>query len=61
MQACLRDTLIIYAVRIVSFVLFKMARGFAENVYESLRETRNSENVFAIILLCASEGNENLF
>ena len=34
MQACLRDTLIIYAVRIVSFVLFKMARGFAENVCE---------------------------
>ena len=34
MQACLRDTLIIYAERIVSFVLFKMARGFAENVCE---------------------------
>ena len=31
MQACLRHTLTIYAVRIVSFVLFKMARGFAEN------------------------------
>ena len=51
MRVCLRDTLIVYAVRIVSFVLFKMVGGFAENVceiiwsYFGLRQVKAAKNV----------------